>query len=388
MRRGHCILVPMPATRRSFLSRCLAPVLCSAGLVEQSVLRAAQARAEARPAAPRLFDIAPAAPGVWLALARPAAMLNSNAAIFEITDGLLIVDSHSKPSAAAALVAQIRLELTRKPVRYLVNTHFHYDHAHGNNAYRALDWRVEIVASATTRQILGERGGQAIRDSVETMRRNLEAAREQLGKARTEEQRGYYRRAAAEMEAYIREMQNVTPELPDITFEENLVLHDRVQPLHLVFRGRAHTASDICVFSPSRKAVATGDLVVGFLPGMGDGFPLEWPATLHSLGELPFAAVLPGHGGLQQTRQRLDEMRGYIEEVVEAVVNGKRQGRTIQELTAAITPRALGTLNGTSYGNYVAEMTKRYRLLPPDGDPWESIAGGVRGNVEAIHRKT
>jgi glyoxylase-like metal-dependent hydrolase (beta-lactamase superfamily II) len=378
----------MQTTRRSFVSRCLAPALCSAGFLEKAVLRAAQARAEARPSASTLFDIAPAARNVWLALARPAAMLNSNAAIFELADGLLIVDSHSKPSAAAALVAQIRRELTSKPVRYLVNTHFHYDHAHGNNAYRALTPKVEIVASATTRQALEQRGGQAIRESVESMRRNLESAREQLGKARSGESRRYYQGAAAEMEAYIQEMRDVTPELPDITFEENLVLHDRLQPLHLVFRGRAHTASDICVLSPSRKAVATGDLVVGFIPGMGDGFPLEWPATLRSLADLPFSAVLPGHGGLQESRQRLVEMRTYIEEVNEAVVAGKRQGRSMEQLTEAITPAALRTLNGTGYGNYVAEMTRRYRLLAPNSDPWASIRSGVKGNVEAVYRKT
>jgi glyoxylase-like metal-dependent hydrolase (beta-lactamase superfamily II) len=325
---------------------------------------------------------------VWLALARPAAMLNSNAAIFERADGLLVVDSHSKPSAAAALVSQIRRELTSKPVRYLVNTHFHYDHAHGNNAYRAITPRVEIVASATTRQLLEHHGGQAIRESVESMRRNLESAREQLGKARSEESRRYYQGAAAEMEAYIQEMRDVTPDLPDITFEENLVLHDRLQPLHLVFRGRAHTASDICVLSPSRKAVATGDLVVGFIPGMGDGFPLEWPATLRSLEDLPFSVVLPGHGGLQESRQRLVEMRTYIEEVNEAVVAGKRQGRSMEQLTQGITPAALRTLNGTGYGNYVAEMTRRYRLLAPDSDPWASIRSGVKGNVEAVYRKT
>ena len=81
-----------------------------------------------------LFDIKPVADGVYAAIAKPAYKVNCNAAIILLDDGVLVVDTHSKPSAARALIEQIK-KLTPKPVRFVVNTHFHWDHYQGNEAY-------------------------------------------------------------------------------------------------------------------------------------------------------------------------------------------------------------------------------------------------------------
>src|SRR5581483_11061945 len=70
-----------------------------------------------------LFEFRKVADGVHVAVARPAYKVNSNTAIIETDDGVLVVDSHSKPSAARAIVQQLP-ELTPRPVRYVVNTHF------------------------------------------------------------------------------------------------------------------------------------------------------------------------------------------------------------------------------------------------------------------------
>ena len=52
-----------------------------------------------------------------------------------------------------------------------------------------------------------------------------------------------------ELEAFMKEMQGWTPELPDMTFDNEMIIHDRAHEMHLVFKGRAHTGGDICVFS-------------------------------------------------------------------------------------------------------------------------------------------
>src|SRR5881392_419624 len=83
--------------------------------------------------------------GVYAAIAKPAYKVNCNAAIILFGDAVLVVDTHSKPSAARALIEQIK-KLTDKPVRYVVNTHFHWDHYQGNEAYPS-SWPagVEII---------------------------------------------------------------------------------------------------------------------------------------------------------------------------------------------------------------------------------------------------
>src|SRR3981189_476092 len=99
-----------------------------------------------------LFDIKPVADGVSPAIAKPAYKVNCNAAIIFLDDVGLVVDTHSKPSAARALIAQIK-KLTPHPVTFGVNTHFHWDHYQGNEAYPS-SWPagVEIISSEATRQ--------------------------------------------------------------------------------------------------------------------------------------------------------------------------------------------------------------------------------------------
>lgn len=64
--------------------------------------------------------------------AHAQAEINCNAAIFVNSADVLVVDAHSKPSAAASLIVQIVKEITSKPVRYVVNSHFHGDHTQGS----------------------------------------------------------------------------------------------------------------------------------------------------------------------------------------------------------------------------------------------------------------
>jgi hypothetical protein len=71
-----------------------------------------------RLAADDLFDIKPMADGVYAAISKPAYKVNCNAAIIILSDSVLVVDTHSKPSAARALIDQIK-KLTPKPVKYL-----------------------------------------------------------------------------------------------------------------------------------------------------------------------------------------------------------------------------------------------------------------------------
>ena len=94
--------------RREFLGKSL---ICGLAL-DRAFLRAAQARAQSlnTPATP-LFSIEKLGENVFAAIAKPVTLLNCNALIFVNFNDILVVDSHSKPSAAAALVAQVRREV-------------------------------------------------------------------------------------------------------------------------------------------------------------------------------------------------------------------------------------------------------------------------------------
>jgi glyoxylase-like metal-dependent hydrolase (beta-lactamase superfamily II) len=372
------------ATRRGFLARTLGAAWAGASLMEQAVMRAAQARAEAKSAPhPTLFDIVRIADGAWAALARPQPQVNCNAVIFENAGDILIVDAHSKPSAVAALTAQIRQHITSKPVRYVVNTHFHWDHTQGNATYRKIAPHADILASTTTRKLIAELGAARLKASVEEASATLESCRRQLASSKTAREKEYYQQMISGTTGYIAEMRNYVPELPTITFDRTLVLHDKAHELHLAFRGRGHTAGDVVVFCPQTKAIATGDLLHGWLPFIDDGYPREWPKTLAALTEFPFDHAVGGHGDVQQGRERLGQMSGYISELTELVEAGKRQGRGVKDLQASITPAKLTSLSG-AYREFLEAQFKRFQMAAGRTPPEQLVTDGVKTNVAEV----
>lgn len=364
-------------TRRGFLRATLGSCWTSAALLEQSIFRATQARAQATPDLAALFNIQKIADGAYAAIAKPATVLNCNAAIFENSKDLLIVDTHSKPSAVVALVAQINREITKKPVRYVVNSHFHWDHSQGSPAYRKMNPQAHVVSSEVTRQLLSENGAQRLKESLEQMRARLQQTEEQRGRAKDATEIRTLATQADDIKKYIAEMQNYTPELPDLTFDRELVLHDKDQDLHLFFRGRAHTAGDVVVLSPKNKVVATGDMIHSLIPFIGDGYPKEWPRTIRSVAELSFDHVIGGHGQVQGGKTNLQGMAAYIEELTTAVERDRQ--KPLSELQASITPATLKSLAG-DYGRFVMQNLS-------GSDPAKALANGVRTNIGHIHNR-
>ena len=187
------------------------------------MFRATQARAQARPGMRSLFDIQKVADGVYAAIAKPAAVLNCNAAIFENAEDLLVVDTHSKPSAVVALVSQLKAEVTKKPVRYIVNSHFHWDHSQGTSAYRKMNPHAQVISSEATRRLLSENGATRLKASLEQIRGNLDNIEQHRSKSKDAAEIRRLEEQAAGMKAYIAEMNNYTPELPDLTFDRDLI---------------------------------------------------------------------------------------------------------------------------------------------------------------------
>src|SRR5436190_17840529 len=136
-----------------------------------------------------LFDIKPLADGVYAAIAKPAFKVNCNAAIILLDDVVLVVDTHSKPSAARALIEQIK-KLTPKPVRFVVNTHFHWDHYQGNEAYPS-SWPagVEIISSEATRANIQRLGIPRIKNEIVSMPQEIARLKSDLEKASNAEQK-------------------------------------------------------------------------------------------------------------------------------------------------------------------------------------------------------
>jgi len=373
-------------SRRGFLARTLGAAWFGASLLERATLRAAQARAQSKARLPTLFDIEKVADGVYAAIARGRAILNCNAVVIENSKDLLIVDAHAAPSAVFSLVAQIRREITAKPVRYIVTTHLHGDHTQGLPAYRSVAPKADIVASVKTRDLLVEMGPARLKNTLEAVPRSIENFRSRLSSAKTAEERAYFQEMIAQSREFLEEMRNAIVEFPNLTFDDHLVIHDKAHELHLAFRGRGHTSGDIVVFCPQKRVIATGDLLHSFFPVIGDGYPRDWPGTLKSMGELPFDKVIGGHGAVHHNRERLGQEHAYFEELIEVVMRAKEQGVPLDRLQQTTTPGTLKSLQNAGYGDYLAGEIKKHDFRVHLSTHGEVLARGVRDNVAAVFR--
>ena len=263
------------------------------------------------------FDIKRVADGVHVAVAAPAYKVNCNTAIIENDDGVMVVDTHSKPSAARVIVAQLR-DITAKPVRYVVNTHFHWDHWHGNEVYPAAYPNAEIVTNQITREAMVKKGLKRIQDHVRQVPDEIARLRGALDAARGPEERTKLEADLRLAESYLAEVRALQPALPTIAFEQTMRLYRRDREIHLLHLGRAHTEGDVFVYLPKEKVVITGDAVIGWTPFMGDGYPEDWVGTLDRLGQLDWTHLIMGHGDVAG-RAWFETFRSYVRDMVEAV---------------------------------------------------------------------
>lgn len=318
---------------------------------------------EGREAGDARFEVREVAEGVWVAVAAPAYKVNCNAAIIEDGDGVMVVDTHSKPSAARVIVDMLR-ELTPKPVRYVVNTHFHWDHWHGNEVYPAAYPGAEIVSNQITREAMVKKGLKRIQDHVRGVPAEIARLREELAAAppaRREKLEADLRLARA----YLAEVTALKPALPTLAFEQTMKLYRRDREIHLLHLGRAHTEGDVFVYLPKEKVVVTGDAVIGWTPFMGDGYPEDWVGTLDRLAQLDFTHIVMGHGEVVG-REWLAIFRGYVHDMVATVRREVGTGATLDEVKRRVTTALAPTYEKpfSTYGEY---------------RPWRI---GVAGNVE------
>ena len=354
--------------------------LAGASILELSYYRAAWARATPDPGT-KLFDIEKVADGIYFAQSRPQAMINCNASVFVGAKDVVVVDAHSKPSAATSLIGQIKREVTDKPVRYVVNTHFHWDHTQGNHAYRVAEPKIDFIASAATKQLMTDLAVARMKASIEVARKNEEELHARAARSTSAEEKAYCAEQIRQLEAFQAELKDYKLELPTITFDKSHVLQDAAHELHIEFHGHAHTAGDVVVFCPQKRVVASGDMIHGLLPFIADGFPRSWPGTIKSVGQLEFTKLLPGHASIQDGHSTMTNMANYIEELTGRVEEGRKAGLSVAEMQKRITVASLKSLQSNGYGDYV---TRNLGKLTPHFGNYAPLQPGVIVNIGEV----
>ncbi|HUF79538.1 MAG TPA: MBL fold metallo-hydrolase [Burkholderiales bacterium] len=298
------------------------------------------------------FEIAEVADGVYIAMRRPTApmAIGSNAAIIINESGVLVVDTHYTPSAARALLAEIR-KLTDKPVRYVVNTHWHNDHVQGNQAYfNVFPGALEFISSHATREDIEGKAVPSAKQELESLPAQITRGEEQLarglgpeGQPLTDEQKQQRRSQLNRQKAYLEELRGLQITLPTLTFDHSLILHRHERPIHVLFFGRGHTRGDVVVYLPNEKIVITGDLVTGAAswPFPRDSYPAAWARTLRAIAALDFTRLIPGHGAVHPDKAHVERLSALFASIAEQVRAALGQGLTLEQAQQKVNVDAL-----------------------------------------------
>jgi len=297
--------------------------------------------AYAQTADKELFELKKIGDGVYAAIAAPRFKTNCNAAVIETNDGVVVVDSHSKPSAAQALYREIQ-GITKKPVRKLINTHFHFDHWQGNQAYADGNPGLEVVATEQTRENLtkpdvGVGGIPFVEKQITSIvPAEIQKLKDEITRTTNPDTKARLEANLQQAETYLQELKTFKPTLPTRTVARTTTLQEGGREIQLHVLGRGHTDGDLFTYLPKEKIVATGDAFIDWMPFLNDAYPEDWVQTLAALEQIDFTQAVPGHG-VVLPKSQVAFFRSYLIDLIAAVKKAASEGATLQEMQKKIS---------------------------------------------------
>jgi glyoxylase-like metal-dependent hydrolase (beta-lactamase superfamily II) len=253
--------------------------------------------------------------------------------------------------------------LTKKPVTTVINTHFHFDHAHGNQIF---DPTVQIIGHEFTRQMLlgnplamplYQNYFTAMPGQIETLRERIAEEKDPAAKAKLQTQ-------LQVTENNYASQKELKPTPPNVTLSTQMTLFRGNREIQIRYLGRGHTAGDVVVFLPKERVVMTGDFLTSGLSNMSDSYPEEWATSLDALKKLDFETVLPGHGEAFTDRAKIDYFQAYLRDVWRETSRLKKEGVSAEEAAKRVDmTKHKGQLPINAPGIPPIAATRIYALL-------------------------
>ena len=216
-------------------------------------------------------------------------------------DAVMVIDTQATPIMAQDVIRRIR-EVTDKPIKYVVLSHYHAVRVLGASAYKPQ----HIIASQDTYDLIVERGAQDMQSEIERFPRLFRAVESVPGLT-----------------------------WPTLTFKGEMTLWLGKLEVKILQLGRGHTKGDTIVWLPQEKILFSGDLVeFDATPYCGDAYFKDWPTTLANLAALKPNKLVPGRGAALQTPERvkngLDGTRNFVTELYAAVKSASTAGKDLR----------------------------------------------------------
>ena len=257
-------------------------------------------------------------------------------------DAVMVIDTQATPVMAQDVIRRIG-EVTDKPIRYVLLSHYHAVRVLGASAYGAS----HVIASQDTRDLIVERGAQDMKSEIERFPRLFRAVESVPGLT-----------------------------WPNLVFTGEMTLWLGKLEVKIMQLGRGHTKGDTVVWLPSEKILFSGDLVeYGATPYAGDAYYEDWPATLDAIAALRPEKLVPGRGASLTTPREVQAglagTRAFIADLYASVRTGVAAGKDLRsiyrETFDALKPK---------YGQWVIfehcmpfDVSRAYDLATGHADP-------------------
>lgn len=279
------------------------------------------------------------------------------------SEAVLVVDSKNDPTTAREIVQEVK-KLTTAPVRYLVNTHYHGDHTHGNQVFSPL---ATIISHQNTRENTIKfdlpRNEESRTSRLPQMLREQEAKVAQL-ESQNSPQLQEERQRLEELKRTAEELEQLRIIPPSLTFETQCTIYLDDYTVELLYLGKGHTNGDVVVYFPQQKVIHLGDLlfhqIIPYIDVSAGADTAHWIEILNQIKEMEVETIIPGHGEVTD-KAGLEEFINYLADLRQEVKNFIDQGKTLEE-------------------------TKENLRLPKYSH-FSGYSSRLPGNVEAIYRE-
>ena len=232
-------------------------------------------------------------------------------------DGVMIIDATATPIMAQQVIAKVR-EVTDKPIKYVVLSHYHAVRVLGASGYRD-EGLEQVIASQDTYDLITERGQQDMDSEIGRFPRLFQGVESVPGLT-----------------------------WPTLTFEGEMRLWLGELEVRILQPGRGHTKGDTVVWLPREKLLYSGDLVeFDAACYTGDAYLTDWPGTLDNLAALNPEKLVPGRGPALETPEKVSAGLAYTRDFVttlyrsakEAVAEGMNLKQTMAHTRKAMDPK-------------------------------------------------
>ena len=215
----------------------------------------------------------------------PGSQPDGNSVLIDAPEGLIVIDTGRHGAHTQAILDAA--STSKRPIRAVINTHWHLDHISGNAALRAAYPEVKVFATGALEG--------ALRGFLANYRKQLQ---EMIPTAPDAKQKSAW-------EAEVKRIDSGPKLLPDVVIQRagrrTFAGHD----LYIGTTKNAVTAADLWVFDETSGVIAAGDLVTLPAPFLDTACPANWAASLDEIAKHDFAMVVPGHGSPMTRRQFL-----------------------------------------------------------------------------------